>query len=101
MTCKDCIHGEVCLQQYSGLNQDQMFAECKKFKNKADFVEVVRCKDCERWDFENIKMHTRSSSDPTPDEFAECKKWSNWSVCRMLRHDDFCVYGKRREEGNV
>ena len=45
-TCKDCIHSEICLEQYSQLNPDMMFSECKKFKNKADFVEVVHCKDC-------------------------------------------------------
>ena len=40
MTCKDCIHSEICLEQYSQLNPDMMFNECKKFKNKADYAEV-------------------------------------------------------------
>ena len=45
MTCKDCIHSEICLEQYSQLNPDTMFNECKKFKNKADFVEVEVLRD--------------------------------------------------------
>lgn len=45
MTCKDCIHYEVC--QYHITEETEMTVnECGKFKNKADFVEVVRCKDC-------------------------------------------------------
>lgn len=46
MTCKDCIHYEVCnyhITEETPLTVD----ECSLgFKNKADFVEVVRCKDC-------------------------------------------------------
>mgnify|MGYP006988401526 CR=1 FL=1 len=47
MTCKDCIHEEVCDQSsrrmWSAMSGE---TECSDFKNKADFVEVVRCKDC-------------------------------------------------------
>lgn len=49
MTCKDdCLHYEVCLTAFSSkgmyLGDDAEEMEC--FKNKADFVEVVRCNDC-------------------------------------------------------
>lgn len=40
MDCKDCIHYEVCE------NGQWYETPCVRFKNKADFVEVVRCKDC-------------------------------------------------------
>ncbi|MBQ2397462.1 MAG: hypothetical protein II304_10610 [Bacteroidales bacterium] len=40
MTCKECVHSEICLKQYEGLNQEMMFRECKKFKDKNRFVEV-------------------------------------------------------------
>ena len=40
-TCKDCIHNELC-NIHGYIDAD----ECAVFKNEADFVEVVRCKDC-------------------------------------------------------
>ena len=58
-TCKDCIHYEVgidyvCDEHFAKeTNQTtrEMFSPigCENFKNKADFVEVVRCKDCEKF----------------------------------------------------
>ena len=48
MTCEDCVHHDICLEQYSGLTPEMMFRECKKFKNKANFVEAIRCRDCQR-----------------------------------------------------
>lgn len=44
MTCKDCIHYDVCLPNSAAYGHKLKL--CSKFKNKADFVEVVRCKDC-------------------------------------------------------
>ena len=47
MTCKDCIHNEVCKYGENRMNGGYCTGEnCRHFKNKADFVEVVRCKDC-------------------------------------------------------
>lgn len=49
-TCKDCIHYLVCdyweKEAYPNDCENYDKALCKFFKNKADFVEVVRCKDC-------------------------------------------------------
>ena len=39
MKCKDCVHYQMC-------HSIDLDAPCVAFKNKADFVEVVRCKDC-------------------------------------------------------
>lgn len=48
MTCYDCIHCDACSDAgdsgFSCLKED--VSKCKHFKNKADFVEVVRCKKC-------------------------------------------------------
>lgn len=54
MTCNNCIHGELCMgrtdttpftkTEYRDLYNVEKF--CEDFKNKADFVEVVRCKNC-------------------------------------------------------
>lgn len=50
MTCKDCIHYDVCVIVENSANKDKedYYTEfgCDDFKNKADYVEVVRCKDC-------------------------------------------------------
>lgn len=47
MTCNDCIHNEVCeeLEQKNGISKI-FTCQCAFFKNKADFVEVVRCERC-------------------------------------------------------
>ena len=43
MTCRDCIHYEVC--QYHIDEETKMtINECGRFKNKADFVEVKHSK---------------------------------------------------------
>ena len=49
MTCKDCVSYEVCrIVRNNG--DDRVFenSPCGYFKNKADFVEVVRCEKC-KW----------------------------------------------------
>ena len=51
-TCEDCLHFNDCLSygktRYYGENSacNDVQERCQYFKNKADFVEVVRCKDC-------------------------------------------------------
>jgi hypothetical protein len=56
MTCKDCLHCEACEGTYryyddEYINEVSFSGDvrdlCTIFKNKADFVEVVRCKDCD------------------------------------------------------
>ena len=48
MTCKDCIHYDACADWMPPTELlEEIFPDrCTQFKNKADFVEVVRCKDC-------------------------------------------------------
>lgn len=78
-TCKNCIHERVCYALIESglpyLDNDKLPAEafCMAFKNKLDFVEVVRCKDC--------------------------KYWNNGDCYRLelSRPDDFCSYGERKE----
>ena len=41
-TCKDCLHYDICTFHITGNENER----CCHFKNKADVVEVVRCKDC-------------------------------------------------------
>ena len=51
-TCRDCIGYEYCNPQPK--NPRKVEKWCDKFKNKADFVEVVRCKDCKYGDVSTI-----------------------------------------------
>lgn len=55
MTCKDCIHHDLCfdngtlfINYAKGKEKEnaEIYCPFKKFKNKADFVEVVRCYQC-------------------------------------------------------
>jgi hypothetical protein len=43
MTCKQCIHYGICIWTQVETKKTKV---CNKFKNKADFVEVVRCEKC-------------------------------------------------------
>lgn len=55
MTCKDCIYRAMCYKhEHYGKENEK---PCEMFRNKADFVEVVRCRDCKHWKriaFDNI-----------------------------------------------
>lgn len=85
--CGDCIHYESFCSPYA--LPDEEFAEvggCRVFKNKADFVEVVRCKDCKHCD---------------KAEYFFCDfKDATKNVCRLfgrqMQEDDFCSYGERK-----
>ena len=46
-SCKDCMCYEILCQHTL---QDDELKPCKSFKNKSDFVEVVRCKNCKHYD---------------------------------------------------
>lgn len=46
MTCKDCLLRPMCFAVREIGEKDRCAEHCPKFKNKADFVRVVRCKDC-------------------------------------------------------
>lgn len=67
-------------------------------KQSEDTVEVIRCRNCEYWDKDNIEKHTYSSNDSTPADFAECTYWSNWSKCHLTRYNDYCSLAEERTE---
>ena len=77
MTCKDCLYYEVCPL---GLAIKGKTGTCLKFKNKADFVEVVRCKDCQHRSTDDFRSFYCRKDD------VECKD------------DDFCSYGVRKDK---
>lgn len=49
-TCKNCLYCDICNKTETditkGNKENAVDLYCESFKNKADFVEVVRCKDC-------------------------------------------------------
>ena len=47
-TCKGCVHFDVCdaLDRMNGIPKPGPI-HCGFFKDKADVVEVVRCRDCD------------------------------------------------------
>ena len=56
---------------------------CPSFKNKADFVEVVRCRECVYLEEPNYGCLV-------------CGRTDGLSI--FPAEDDFCSYGVRREE---
>lgn len=85
MTCKDCIHLPVC---------QLMPSNCEHFKNKADFVEVVRCKDCKRF-MEYSDAHKRAVERADGDCFLRLTHSCDEQFI-ACRYNDFCSYGERK-----
>ena len=95
MTCKDCVHYDLC--KYNTYQQARYFGKdkeiyitidnntpCKFFKNKADFVEVVHCKDCGKRYTTNCALWYSTLND------------RNY-FCGAMSNDDFsCSYGERK-----
>lgn len=67
--------------------QGQAFLELIKKAPTADVVEVVRCKDCQKWD--TSKKFINSCA---------CSYWSpSKKDCRFTLPDDFCSNGVKKE----
>ena len=82
-TCKECYHEEICdmpIITDGRKNADN----CNKFKNKADFVEVVRCKDCR---YKKVVYYqTRAYYCTHPES----------GLKNIDGNTDFCSYGQRQ-----
>ena len=85
--CEKCMHYSACYfwWKHTALGNHFLFfiEDCPNFKNKADVVEVVRCKDCKHWGGITYGQMCRKYSG------AETK------VCTEIDH--YCSYGERRE----
>lgn len=95
MTCKDCIHYDVCLDKgdYAAKhNVEFAEEECLFFRDKADFVEVVRCKDCDvphnRW----TGCPNLNGLIPPPDFFCGCgaRKKGDANDIPTIEHNSLC-----------
>lgn len=85
MTCKDCIGYEYCNPQPR--NPRMVEKWCEKFKNKADFVEVVRCEKCK---YGNVSVFSRSK-DGEEDIACYCKIKN-----KVTDLDSYCPSGEKR-----
>lgn len=94
-TCSDCAHCDVCENTFSWLGQEDntKYITCHHFKNKADVVEVVRCKDC---------VHSRplcfTEKKLYNDDCVGCIKISTSYHSLIMNENDFCSYGEKRRE---
>ena len=77
-TCGDCIYAEICKKVNGGWFSPKNPAYCTGFKDRTNYVEVVRCKDC-------VYNETGSCS------FSEYVDPSSYEP------DWFCADGERRE----
>jgi hypothetical protein len=84
MSCYDCVHLNIC----KAYEPEEADCICNQFKNKADFVEVVRCKDC------------KCCEHSYPAKAIGEEALEGW-YCNIFRQwrkpDDFCSYGERRD----
>ena len=88
-TCKaDCLYSPVCRLPFNTSETQVEFAEvCHHFKNKADVVEVVYCKDC--------VCFKQSVSALFPE--TNCFICDNpYGLKRNIKETDYCSYGERR-----
>ena len=85
MSCKDCIHYEICeiMSDQYGISKVPP-SQCGFYKITADVVEVVRCKDCKYW---------QDNNGGYPHE--ECR----WGKDETPDADDYCSYGERSKNG--
>jgi hypothetical protein len=89
--CERCIHYDVCL-----LHEDNFIDDvakngfCGKFKNKADFEEVVRCMNCK---------HNDNGDCIHPDNITHSydSEWNEYDHYISIYSDHYCSYGERRD----
>lgn len=75
MTCDDCIRYPACIFHLIGHENEK----CPNFLNKANLVEVVRCKDCKHLMFSDC--------------YGECSR----AYLGIVSPNDYCSNGERRD----
>lgn len=84
MTCKDCVYFKRCVGLGVELNIKQnkeADKNCRHFKDKADFVEVVRCSECQYYCAEYCTRDIKGRTNMF-----------------YMQPDDFCSYGERKND---
>lgn len=98
MTCRDCLIHDICKEKeklmltvdnlYELIYQEAVEVSCRHFKNKADVVEVVRCKECKHCEL-------RYPAKAIGEEAIE--GYYCYPNQRYVKSTDFCNYGERRD----
>lgn len=90
MTCKDCIHYEPCFEYGNMLDPIHGGVICDSFKDKTNFVEVVRCEDCQYF----------ISKENLTDEYDNPLGYDGLcdNIDKYTDMNDFCSCGKRKTE---
>lgn len=89
MTCKNCIHYEPCFEYGNILDPIHGGVVCDSFKPNTDYVEVVRCKDCEHY-------HREKESTICDYDYCDILYYCDGSH-RTACEEDYCSYGKRKD----
>lgn len=77
MTCKNCIHYDICNEQADGNIVELMKEPCFRF------MELVRCKDC------------KCVSDAVKDEYGNAHLLCTMLMGLPVDPTDYCSYGER------
>ena len=77
--CEKCLYKENC--QFLATHKKAIVADCTAYKDAANVVEVVRCKDC----------YLRNA-EACPFCFWDCGELMGYT-----EDNDFCSYGERKE----
>lgn len=95
MTCKDCIHFDICeiMEDQYGIKK-LLPEQCHYSKDKSTVAEVVRCKDCKHykkngWCNENSHFEDADRNQCGEDE---CEYYT------YFLPDDFCSHGERKDD---
>ena len=89
-TCYDCIHSDVCSGISACSYHCSDVSKCKHFKNKANFVEVVHCRDCKYfYCFSAI------------DRQFYCRHYPKGLYgINVVEENPFCSYGERKSKND-
>ena len=80
--CETCLYNKNC--QFLGTHKNAVVEGCTAYKNAADVVEVVRCKDCQ--------YKSEWANDGSYPDYNFCKHSGLWCVT----DSHFCSEGKRK-----
>ncbi len=96
--CKDCLHYEAC-SAFSKIINAACDVEqgCEHFKDRSNYQEVVRCKDCQyAIPYDKTDRKTGYYCQHPKCTFRYGTNWERLYT-PIKEEDDFCSYGERRE----
>ena len=101
MTCEDCIKYDACWSYNGGMTRTMSMKNkaeknCGHFKNKADYVEVVRCGKCKHWMYIGQGLDAVRIGKCCNDNFPfHCEQRP------IMKEDDFCSYGVKKTATDI